>query len=419
MDQHNRGSRAETHIEALCQIGFARGFIFKNPKYVRGTAKELCDVLLMIERTAIFIQVKAPDTAIDETWSPEQITQWTAKHRHKALSQCSGAFKSFVKGYLTECSNDFVGVLKVDHTTFNEFYAIVAIDRPNAAQTHTPDIFVSNNTICPVLDLSFEELYILMIELSTPGDLLDYLRLRTRLATDGNVSTWQELDILATFKSQYSRLREGIESGSRLRFSAACWAKYASHDERLDRQRRFAYSYVVDNAIDALYACTEVYAPEDCTASPAHEIASVLSMLRRTERRILGEMVAEKATQISMSKSTAFCLFMPNQMNASIAILLSSMPDENFKQVSLDLATYCAIRFRPKNAICLAFESDGTTFAYHHCMMVADVDASNVSLEDYDVSHFDTIFGDMNHYTVDEWSEPRWERSETRRATED
>ncbi|MEX2217451.1 MAG: hypothetical protein WD749_01720 [Phycisphaerales bacterium] len=214
------GTLGEDAIEQVCALSFAKDFVFRSPKYFRGKAqKELCDVLVLVEDAAILVEVKTPDMAIARDWSHERAARWTRNKLFEGYDQIRGGFAALLKDLVPEAVNERQGTIRLPGRV-KRLYGIVAAHSPPGLELDTtpPRLEVAGRSF-EVLFASFYELQAMLRELSTIGDLVDFLDARNRVVRRGPVWPGRELDMLAAYQSDYPRFKRAIDEGKQVLFS--------------------------------------------------------------------------------------------------------------------------------------------------------------------------------------------------------
>ncbi len=295
----NFGPLGENYVERLCSLAFAKDFVFRSPKYGRGSAeKELCDVLVLADTTALLFEVKTPDMTRATRWPREKITRWVAKKTREATSQLEGGFRALVKGLVPNVTNARRTV-PLQHGAISRFHAIAAVHHPRGVALARPPVFECRGVRCDMLIASFDDLSAMLRELSTINDVVDYLQVRQRLMARSSELPGSELDMLAAYKSQWPKLEYALENSLDVRFRDDVWSKYATPELLQARDDRNRPSVFIDNLIDRLHT-SRGYVPEHLPPGtrPIDDyarIALLLNGLRRVERRDLGRLVLHKA----------------------------------------------------------------------------------------------------------------------------
>lgn len=163
-----------------------------------------------------------------------------------------------------------------------------------------PPLMTDGSISCrPVLLTQFDSEQFFR-ELSTVGDVLDFLEGRHTLCQW--LECWQtrDMDLVAAFKAMSATWDEALTRGVGLNVHGL-WAAYSASELRIERDRDNTPSIVVDQLIGVLHQCKDssrMYLPP--TAQPLYvpsdyaDVAAELNRLRRLHRRRVGQMIEAK-----------------------------------------------------------------------------------------------------------------------------
>lgn len=295
------GDLGESIVEELCGLAMCRDFIFRSPKYMRGSAeKELCDILILVDNVAIIIEVKTPEIKTFAKRTDEDAAAWATKKTKEAFKQVHGAFRAIKKGVVKFVQNSPSGEVTINLSKIQYYYGIAAIDVPDMLLYGATPEDRFGDSVCSTLVLNFVQLRNMLHELSSVSDLIHYLETRRRVVLRAPFDGCTELDILAVFKTQYQQLVKAINDNAKLQFEPDCWSRYAVLKARERRDLANASSYIIDDIIEEMRRGRNYRAPElsaligEFSNDTEGQIIVELSKLFRVERRDIGDMLLKK-----------------------------------------------------------------------------------------------------------------------------
>lgn len=294
------GQDGESFVEWFCNETFFDDYVFKNPKYYRGKLeKELCDVLVLFEDVVVIFEVKTATTLRKQPGvEEEKIRSWVNKKVLQAHAQIQGARSAIKKRLVKVVGNDRRGQVPIGDPDSLRYFGVAVVDHPDWTRCG-PEPETSDDMM--IIELSFGQLRELLTELSTVGDVVDYLTWRheTRGTVFHNGSS--ELDVVAIFVQRQDIARDlrqidfaVVEDG--------LWDQYRSSRHRRERLHLDLESQVIDRIASDLHRARPMeqilQGKEEVGGEPWQDYVKILDelgKLRRYPRRVLGQRIHEKS----------------------------------------------------------------------------------------------------------------------------
>ena len=316
------GKTGERFVAELCESAAFADYVFANPKYLRGSLeKELCDVLVLFENTVFLIQIKTASRSAHYQFHPEKRQKWKKKKIAAATKQLEGAHRAMLNKRITTVSNERRGRVTLPDPAELRFFGLVVVDYLKEEPLHPGVLPLPHVDGMKTLLFNFGDLVVLTHELSTIGDLHDYINIRAELQSVIFEDS-DELDLLAFFKTHRDvfDLRDADTSlPDFLLLQEGIWNEYSSLEARSARDEADRPSRMFDAIVDMLYdgrlvpdAFTAKEPSEPTEDSPHDEryieILNELNRYRRVERRVIGEKLIEKMKVCSAQRPDRYFL---------------------------------------------------------------------------------------------------------------
>lgn len=330
------GELGEDFVAWLCEQPFARDFVFVRPTYARGKLqRELCDVFILFEDTAIIVQVKTPDPKAHAGWTDEREADWANKRVGEAVKQIGGALNAILKGLITEVNNKRQGAVPLRADQLHHFYGLAVVHHPPLHRYGRSPIVESEGRKCTVLMATIGELSSIFEELTTIGDFVDYMRARDRFFAKHSMMGITELDILATYKHDPEKFGENVDRYDMIYIEAGIWDEFSAKAQRAARDRANAPSQIVDEMINLLHTeqshelehLRELKSQHGKSLSIGGnyiEIANELARLRRLDRRNVGQKLIEKSAKCLEEDRDRYLAVYPSEGADSAILFLVS-----------------------------------------------------------------------------------------------
>ena len=262
-----KGKTAESFVHELSRNSFIMDWCFPNP--ILPNSKELCDLLVIFDKTAIIWQVK--DLKLGENG------RYKESEVKKNLRQLSGAKRQlFNLKTPIELENSRRRIETFNPTEIKEIFLISVV--LGERETFFPFVESIKEYTVHVFNKSFTQ--IVLTELDTISDFTTYLRLKEALINDNKSITIMggEEELLASYLMDgrnFSRLNNAthilLEEGS--------WKSFISSPPYKAKKEEDKYSYGWDDIINRAHEGSSKYELVD----------RELARPTRFERRFLGK----------------------------------------------------------------------------------------------------------------------------------
>jgi len=297
-----KGKKAEEAVQYLAEKTFLTDWCYTNPKLPDG--KEMCDLLIVFDEIVIIWQVK--DLKIDKYGKCKQ------GEVKKNLKQLYGAHRQlFELKTPTELKNPRRGKELFNPAKIKEVYLISAF--MGKGKDHFAFVEEIKNHIVHVFTREFIE--IILNELDTIGDFVDYLRTKEALVkTDKKLTLVGGEQELLAFYLMNNRSFDRFKDATMILIDEGWWKHLQNRPEYRAKKEADKISYCWDGIINRAH---EAGLPE------YEQVARELARPNRFERRYLSKvyfdafLISHKDKKydmfrrISPGKDTTYCfLFM-------------------------------------------------------------------------------------------------------------
>jgi hypothetical protein len=262
-----KGKTAEEFVHELAVKSFLTDWCFPNPVLPNG--KELCDLLVVFDQTAIIWQIKDLKLQATGRYKPSEV--------EKNLRQLSGARRRlFDLRVPVQLQNARRTIERFDPTLITEVFLISVL--LGETEDSSPLIDLSKESIVHRFSKDFTE--IALSELDTIVDFTDYLR--TKEAFIGDVEfleiTGGEEELLA-FYLMNSRGFEKMNNRTHIRIEEGFWNKLQKSRRYKLKKQEDEISKGWDDIIDRAHEGSKEY----------EIVARELARPTRFERRVLAK----------------------------------------------------------------------------------------------------------------------------------
>lgn len=315
---------------------------------------ELCDLLLLLDDTAVLMEVKTADRAKRPNRTEQEWSDWANVRLKKALEQIERGAKALTAGLVKEVENDRQGRISVDPAKIKHIYGIAIVDHPTLDKFGRGPRLDAGGLTVSVLTSTHAEFTDVLTELSTPGDLIDYLEAREQYFAKHTMTGITELDLLAFYKVDPEAFSQQITEYDAVIIGEGCWQEYAKQAGRKLRAELDRPSYLVDAIIDRLHEARFATPPHieewrkraGPSADPAAAYASIASQLariRRIDRRVIGERLVEKSKRCLEQKRDRWFASSSKSDDRATIVFLVSTSDRETRMKSLSFVTMGAM----------------------------------------------------------------------------
>jgi len=269
-----KGKTAEQLVQELAIKTFLTDWCYLNPKLPDG--KELCDLLVVFDDTAIIWQIK--DLKLSK------VGKYRKPEVEKNLRQLSGAHRQlFQLRTPIELKNPRRGKEEFDPTSIKEIYLISVLFGEEEdwfsfveyIKGYTVHVFTRNFT------------QIILNELDTISDFTNYIRAKESLIKqDKQISILGgEEELLAVYLGN-NRSFDKLNKATHVMIDQGSWEHFQNSPEYIEKKKQDEISYGWDSIINRIHE-----------ASPEYEkVARELAHPNRFERRVLSKDYLEAYT---------------------------------------------------------------------------------------------------------------------------
>jgi len=261
-----KGKNAEKSIHELSQKSFLIDWCFPNPILPNG--KELCDLLVVFDETAIILQVK--DLKLDDNG------KYKDTEIQKNLRQLSGARRQiFDLKTPIKLKNSKRTIETFNPSHIKEVFLISVLFGDGEDLFQFID-YIKGYT-AHVFNKNFTQ--IIFNELDTISDFTDYLRAKELLIKEKSIMIMGGEEELLAFYLMNNRSFNRIEKATQLFFEEGSWEQFTKSPEYESKKNEDKYSYGWDDIINRAHEGSAKY----------EIVARELARPTRFERRILGK----------------------------------------------------------------------------------------------------------------------------------
>ncbi len=306
---------AEDFVQAVAEKAFSPDFVFRSPRRV--SSKEVTDILILFDDTALVIQAKAQaPSATGYGYDSGPSIDWASKHLAKAGRQVSGAVRSIRAGQVKFVENRRRGRIPFNQADFPFIHGVILIDHksePYEASTLVPELA---RVQVPIHTLSFVDFMNLAKILDAPNDLVNYFDARTEVLVPSFRPMVHEEN--KTFGRYLARLEEITVMRSGLHGKPVTEADVKTYAEGLRQivqgnHPSYKSGLVIDQIIDRLHDLD----PKISSVRPQMDepipdrmayarIATELGKITRIRRIELGQRYLSTALKAAQSGKTSW-----------------------------------------------------------------------------------------------------------------
>lgn len=336
-DDH--GKITEDVLEKLCTSLFSSEMVLRSPVLLEESGpKELTDILILIDETAIIIQSKS--MLIDIAEINETKIQRIINRQEKAKKQINTTLNAQKRKTKVRAETSFGVTFELDWNTIKNRIGIVTLNitdeqyrnpeyrfqYPNLAEEHKGII---------VHTFILNDLQQMTMEITTPADMLLYLETRYECVKSGKFIIANELDFLSFYKTQYPQLREILDTDNYTGcfIAPGTWEEFRANHKRkiIERREWFKDSIPLENLIKELISGIEhsinahSYTRQESTLNYMKLIGK-FSKLTRMERAQIGAKLVEK---FDKTRSDKWGYFIHVSTKFKIAFLFLILNESN------------------------------------------------------------------------------------------
>jgi hypothetical protein len=336
-DEH--GIQAENTVEEICQQLFGRDLVLRSPVLVEKSGrKELTDVLVIVDDIAIIVQSKS--LAVETSELDKTKFGRIHKRHSRAKRQLNTTLNAQSRNATVRAMTSTGISFNVDWSRIQHRIGVITLSLSDAAYEDPEDRFQFPYP-CELFNgievhtFLLADLVRMSSELTTPADVLVYLRARAQCIKARKFLIGNELDFLAIFKTRYPEIEKALtDSVHRVTIIPGSWEKYhQAHAEKIyDRHERFRNSFLIDEFIDHHYTAVDhsvnLYGlSHQESAIRFMTVIGKLGKLMRVERALIGDKFIEKFEKTRTNKWGYF-IFISQLMNIGYLFLILNEEDQ-------------------------------------------------------------------------------------------
>lgn len=308
------GDLAENAVEEICYRLFGPDLLIRSPILLEQTgSKELTDILAIVDDIAIIVQSKSIAVEASDL---DQTKFGRIRKRHtRAKQQLNTTLNAHARNAEVRASTALGVDFTIDWSRIRHKIGLITLSIPDAAYLDPEFRFqypylVESHKGIHVHTFLLRDLHRMASELTTPADVLLYLRARQRCAESGNFSIGNELDLLAYYKTRYPDIEKALtDPACHIIITTGYWEGYhQKHRDKIkDRAKRFQNSILIDNLISHLRTSVE-YSTQEYGVSPQESALNYLSLIGKLnkltwmERAKIGDKLLEKVEKTKTEK---------------------------------------------------------------------------------------------------------------------
>lgn len=349
------GDLGEDFVEWVCEKPLGKDFLFRGQMYRDGRQSiELSDLFVLVGDTAILIEVKTADRIKRPNRTEDRWVKYAKNRLKQASEQIERGAKALRGGLVKTVTNERQGTVIIDPEHIKHIYGIAVVDHPTLDKWGRGPVVDAGGIPVSILTTTHTEVSELFTELSTVGDLVDYIRAREGFLAKHMMTGISELDLLAFYKVNPKKFRRIIDEHSTVLIDDDNWKEYAKLDERKRRAETDRPSFLVDKIIDILHEARHAKLPHierrrekigvrtDATSSYA-TIATELALIRRLDRRVIGESLFEKSRKCTEQGRDRWFANSPMMRDGATCVFLISTSKREERMTSLEEAVMGAV----------------------------------------------------------------------------
>ncbi|MGA2138911.1 MAG: hypothetical protein ABSH14_08630 [Verrucomicrobiia bacterium] len=406
------GVRIEDAVENLCHQLFGCDFVLRSPQLIEQSGpKELTDVLVVVDDTAIVIQSKS--LAIDISDLDDLKLGRIHKRREEAKRQLNTTLNAHTRHAHVRATTPLNIAFDLDWSWIKKKVGIITLhvaddlygdpefrfQYPNLVEEHK-GIMVHTFLVNDLAQMTSE--------FSTPADVLLYLAERERCLLSGRVMIGNELDFLAVFKARYTELEEALSNPDVvLSLAPGLWERYRKDEANRirDRDYRFRNSGVIDRLIRTLHTSVEYTASHYGLTSQEGalkylKLIGKFGKLTRMERADIGDKLIAKRNKTKSSKYGYFIFVSEHAKTAYLFLVINEEDREKRKNILGFLCGQACHILNCSELVGLATDGAQQEGASIDALVMDVAEVRSETKLEKDLE----LFKQMEHRTVNEWN---------------
>lgn len=410
------GHRSEDILKKICFRMFGAELVLQSPVVIEQSgSKEVADILVLVDDTLLIIQSKSMDIDISDL---DETDFGRIRKRHtKAKKQLNTLLNAAKRNGEVRGSTSLGVEIMLDWSLVQHRIGIVTLNLPDEMYENPefrfqyPELFSEQREL-DVHSFVLHDLWNASVELTTPGDVLLYLKVRKQCFTTDKFLIGNELDFLALYKTDYPQIEQALtDPDFHICLAPGIWEEFRNGrtQELKDRDERYRSSYIIDDLISDLRSAFEYSI--DAQGLTAQEsalgylgVVGKLGKLPRMERARIGDKILTKEEETKIKEYGYFAYVSIHFRIGYFFLLWNESDQEKRRQLLKFLA----------EGVCHKIEDDKAT---QFVAIVTDRVKSHESSIDariFDVMHVKEhteppdkklmLFGNINMERIDEWS---------------
>lgn len=405
------GTQAEDTVEAICYRLFGRNFVLRSPVLLEVSGpKELTDILVLVDDTAIIIQSKSLEIEASEL---DDMKFGRIRNRQsRAKRQLNTALNAQTRNAHVRAVSSTGISFNIDWSRIRHRIGVITLNVPDSAYEDPEFRFqypypVESYKGIEVHTFMLNDLHLMALELTTPADVILYLRARVQCLETQRFIIGNELDFLAFYKTQYPEIQKALTDPAYLIWiTPGYWEDYQkAHAEKLaDRNERFKNSALIDRLIEDQstsvgYSAEEQGISEQEAAINYMGVIGKLGKLTRMERAKIGDKMVEKFNKTETNKWGYF-IYVSKLMDIGYLFLFLNEDDRDRRRNFLQFLCEQACHVAPCRELVGVGTDGAQQEGYSFDVMVLDVETTKSETEpDPDFK----LFRQLDVGSINEW----------------
>ncbi len=391
-----KGEFAEDKAENILEQSFLSDFIFRNPKFKTGKSeKELADFVISFFDTLIIVQCKNKK----ET---DNLDKYIRKTVGEAAEQLNSSYNRLLNPkFEITLENKRQGKIILNKADIKKVFTLVILEEnyPIANYNLSKEIVpkIDSYKFKPQI-LNSNDLFNLLRLLDTPIDFFNYLEEREKVVTNSAYKYHNEKELFALYLQSDRKIEilNRIENPSLIMLDGSFSEEldWGELNEKLNQKKKLdRNSYFIDLMLDEMHMTDS----KDYLL-----IMEEFAKLHRFQRRIIGDLIVEKAFEVAKrdKKMGWRCAQNPNSKDMGFVFVISDLPRDKARILLNNASTSAKYKMNWKKVIGVGTTPPG--FEGHYFDFLYD-DREYIypdkNMEKFVIS----FWGEPNHSRVNEF----------------
>lgn len=340
----NHGYHAEDRLEKVCFDLFGKELVLRSPILLEESGeKELTDILVLVDDTAIIIQSKSMQIDLSDLDATK--LGRIRNRQNKAKIQINTTLNAHQRNSDVKATTAFDLTFNLDWSNIKNKIGIVTLNISDEEYNNPdfrfqyPELTEKHKNI-EIHTFLLNDLELITKEISTPADFILYLRARSECVNSERFLIANELDFLGFYKTQYPQLEEMLQSSpqfGRALIAPGFWEEYRAirKKEINERKRRFKNSLPYDKIVEVLGSGIN-YSEEKHGYSHQESALNYMKMIgklgkvTRMERAKIGELIFKKFEKTKNAKFGYFT-YINKQFHIAYLFVVLNETDRNLR----------------------------------------------------------------------------------------